>query len=200
MKEIILASNSPRRKKLLAENNIPFTVVVPHVEERKEDGMKPEELAMALAFEKAYDVAVRFRNHTVLGADTVVAFENQILGKPKDREEAEEYLRLLSGNYHRVITGFAILNLDMGVKRIDYEESSVYFRKLDQEEIFRYIMTEEPYDKAGGYGIQGAASSFIEKYIGDYENIVGLPVQKIFEYLRELEVVLCRKNTMNALQ
>lgn len=199
MKEIILASNSPRRRQLLNENNVPFTVVVPHAEERKEDGMRPEELAMALAFEKAFDVAVRYKNHIVLAADTIVAYGNHILGKPKDRVEAEEYLRLLSGKCHRVVTGFALLNLDMGLKRIDNEESLVCFRELDSEEIFRYVATEEPYDKAGGYGIQGTASSFVERYIGDYDNIVGLPVQKVLSYLKELEVVLCRQNIMKTL-
>lgn len=200
MKEIILASNSPRRKKLLAENNIPFTVVASRAVERKEDEMRPEEMAMALAFEKAYEVAVRFQSRTVLGADTVVAVGNRILGKPKDLREAEEYLRLLSGNYHRVVTGFAILNLAIGWKRIDYEESFVYFRKIGEKELFRYVRSEEPYDKAGGYGIQGKASSFVEKYTGNYDNIVGLPVQKVFEYLRELEVILCQKSTMSSLQ
>lgn len=185
MQEIILASNSPRRKELLAKYNIPFFVVSPQIEERHQSLVFPEELAMALAFEKAYHVAITHPDQVVLAADTIVAFGERILGKPSNHEEAEEYLRLLSGNRHRVITGFSVINLRTGYKRIDYTESFVSFRNLMDKEISEYVKTEEPYDKAGGYAIQGMASTFVERYDGDYENIVGLPVKKVLPYLNE---------------
>lgn len=185
MKEIILASNSPRRKALLEKYNIPFFVVSPNIQERHQTIMSPQELAMALAFEKAHDVSLNYSDRTILAADTIVAFEERILGKPSNPEEAEEYLRLLAGNQHRVITGFAVINLRSGYKRIDYVESFVHFRNLTDKEISEYVKSEEPYDKAGGYAIQGMASVFVERYDGDYENIVGLPVQKVLPFLNE---------------
>lgn len=176
MKKIILASKSPRRLELLKSYDLDIEVISSDIEEITHGDEKPEQLSMALAFEKAYSVSIERKNQLVLGADTVVALEGKILGKPKDRDDAFRILSLLSGKTHRVITGVSIIKGDK--KIIDYESTLVSFRNLSKDQIIKYIDTKEPMDKAGAYGIQGYGKILVESISGSYSNVVGLPIVK----------------------
>lgn len=182
---IVLASASPRRREILMREGINFTVDIGNTEE-KFSSVSPEVMAMSFAFEKAFSSAKRNPKALVLGADTVVAVGDRILGKPENKGQAREFLNLLSGREHRVITGFSLISLDDDFKIIDYDETFLKFRELKESDIEEYISTKEPYDKAGGYGIQGEADKFLEHIKGSFDNVVGLPVEKIIRYLREL--------------
>lgn len=186
---IILASNSARRKKLLEKCGIEFEVIASDIEEKVNIDIKPKELCISFAFEKAYDVAQRNPDRFVIGADTAVEIDGRILGKPEDKAEAIKFLKLLSGREHSVITGFAIINLSKNIKIADYEESKVLFKTLSDDEIEDYVSSTEPYDKAGGYAIQGEAGKFVESYHGDYDNIVGLPTEKVIEVLKRFRSI-----------
>lgn len=181
--DIVLASNSPRRKELLNNLNIDFKIIPSNVEEVVIENEKPEVLAMRLAFSKAYDVASKNKNSIVIGADTIVVLNDNVLGKPKDENDAFNMLKNLSNTYHQVITGISVVRLKDEKKIVDYVVSDVKFKKLDDEKIKRYIDTKEPLDKAGAYGIQGYGSLLVEEIKGDYFNIVGLPTSKLDEIL-----------------
>lgn len=183
MDNIILASSSPRRRKLLKKFKVEHTVVESHTKEITNEKDNPAQTAMGLAFRKAYDVGKRYRDSIVIGADTIVVFENQILGKPKDKLDAEKMLEALSGNEHEVITGIGLINLHQNKKIVDFERTIVKFEKLDKELIARYINTKEPFDKAGSYGIQGYGSLLVKKINGCYDNVIGLPMSKLNKLL-----------------
>lgn len=138
---------------------------------------------MSLAFRKAYAVAKDHPEKIVIGADTVVVFKGEILSKPKNSEDAFRMLSLLSGKTHEVITGISILDLDRGQKIVDFEKTKVKFRDLDKDIIDKYISTEEAFDKAGSYGIQGIGALLVEKIDGCYLNVVGLPLVKLDKVL-----------------
>ena len=176
MNKIILASASPRRYDLLKEYDLDIEVIRPDIEETIRGDERPEQLAMALAFEKAYSISLDRTDDIVLGADTIVVLGDKILGKPKDRDEAFEMLSSLSGKTHRVITGISIIKGSR--KIVDFESTSVTFRELNKEQILKYIATEEPMDKAGAYGIQGYGKILVESINGSYSNVVGLPIVK----------------------
>lgn len=179
---LILASGSPRRKELLATLNIPFEVIVSEFDE-KIDASKPlAEEIKRLSYGKAYSVYINNKDAVVIGADTIVTIDNKVLGKPKDKEDAERMLKKLSGSIHTVITGVTIISSE---KCETFASSNkVYFDKLSDEEINEYINTLEPMDKAGAYAIQGLGSKFIKKIEGDYYAIVGLPINQIYKKLR----------------
>ena len=179
--KIILASNSPRRKELLQLNGIDFEVIPSNVDEVIDHELNVYENVMNLAKIKCLDVYQKNTGRTVLAADTIVVFNNEILGKPKDEKDAFRMLSLLSGQTHEVITGVAVAK-DNGVE-VSYEVSKVVFKNLTEEEIFEYISTKEPMDKAGSYAIQGIGGKFIEKFEGDFNNIVGLPVELVKKML-----------------
>ena len=180
--EIILASGSPRRRELLGLCCPDFRVEVSGADEHVTEALSPEQLVARLAEKKASEVASRFPEATVIGSDTVVELDGEILGKPHSKEEAAEMLRALSGRSHRVLTGVTV----MGPKGTEThcEETSVVFREMSQAEINWYVATGEPMDKAGAYGIQGYAAIFIEKIDGDYYNVMGLPVCQVGLMLR----------------
>lgn len=183
MNKIILASSSPRRKELLERYNLNPTIFKPEVEEKEGLGENPIQIAMSLAFEKAYWVSDHFNNdEIIIGADTIVVYENEILGKPKDKEDAFRTLSLLSGKTHFVITGVSIIKANSSLKVVDYEKTKVEFRKLSESQINRYIETKEPMDKAGAYGIQGYGEILVKGIEGCYSNVVGLPLGKL-DYL-----------------
>ncbi len=141
-----------------------------------------------LAHHKAEVVAQKKENRLVLGADTVVVIDGQILGQPQDPEDAERMLRQLSGKWHKVLTGVALVRRGDGAcSLIAHESTRVHFAELTEEELAWYVNTGEPMDKAGAYAIQGRAAAFIKELEGDYFNIVGLPVRRVYELLRELE-------------
>jgi septum formation protein len=184
---IILASASPRRAELLRSAAIPFTVDVADIAEDLKTGEKPVEHAERLAREKAEVVANRNPGKIVLGADTIVLVDDQILGKPRDPADAKRMLGLLSGRAHQVITGVAIVFLESDYRKLETrsEKTKVFFDKLTSADIEAYIATREPMDKAGAYAIQGIASRWITKIEGDYANVVGLPVALVWEMLQK---------------
>lgn len=178
-KKLILASASPRRKFLLSQLGIDFTVEPSIGEENIDINLPPAVVAVNLAENKARNVALRHNDSLVLGADTIVVIDGRILGKPRDSEQAVEILSLLSGRWHSVYTGVALIDAETGRQIKDYEESKVKFKYLSAREIKNYINTGEPFDKAGAYGIQGKGSLLVEKIEGCYYNIVGLPLFKL---------------------
>lgn len=184
MKKVILASNSPRRREILGKF-INFEAVTAEVKEDNDFFKSPETLVMALAFEKANSVAAKHEDAIVIGADTVVEIEGEILGKPKSREDAKRMMEKLKGKSHKVITGFSIIDLSSDKKYMDYEVTEVVFKDLSDEEIEAYLNKAEYMDKAGAYGIQEEAALFVEKIEGDYLNIVGFPISKIYTVLKD---------------
>lgn len=192
---IILASASPRRAELLRSAAIPFTVDVADIAEDAKAGEKPVEHAARLAREKAEVVANRNPGKIVLGADTIVLVDDQILGKPRDPADAKRMLRLLSGRAHQVITGVAIVFLESEYRKLETrsEKTKVFFDKLTSADIEAYIATREPMDKAGAYAIQGIASRWITKIEGDYANVVGLPVALVWEMLQKFVTPASRR-------
>ncbi|MBE7040251.1 MAG: septum formation inhibitor Maf [Ruminococcaceae bacterium] len=183
---IILASASPRRRDILSNIGVKFGIFTADCDEYIEDGIMPAEAVMLLSMKKCAASAKYFANEKkiVIGADTVVVFENEILTKPKDSEDAFAMLRKLSGRIHSVMTGVSIMRTSDAKCETFYEKTDVKFKDLTDEEIRAYIKTGEPLDKAGSYGIQGIGSLFIEKIDGDYFNVVGLPVCKLCEKLK----------------
>lgn len=184
--KIILASASPRRREILQMAGIDFTVCVSDVDESSDANASPCELVCALARKKAEAVAALHPGKTVLGADTVVCIDGMALGKPKNRNDAHTMLMKLSGRKHEVFTGFCILRGEHCIN--DYERTAVCFRELGEDEINWYLDTGEPFDKAGAYAIQGKGGLLIRRIEGDYYNVVGLPICRIFmefEKLRE---------------
>ena len=184
MKEIILASNSPRRRELLKKLDIEFNVVISNIEEEINSNISPYELACNLAHQKAKDVLTKIKDKAIIIAADTVVIHNEVLGKPKTKQEAYEMLKSLSGTTHEVVTGLVVIDSYSYKEIIEYEVTKVSFREIENEEIYRYIETGEPMDKAGAYGIQGKASLFIEKINGDYYNVMGLPVYRLGNILK----------------
>lgn len=190
MSKIILASASPRRKELLAKAGISFTVI-PAAGEEKRTSEDPGEAVQQLARDKAEWVAQSLaeceERTLVIGSDTIVVFENRILGKPKDRRDAAETLEKLQGNTHQVYTGVTVLERKAGkwVEHTFFESTDVTFYPVSREEIQDYIATGEPMDKAGSYGIQGLFGIYVKGICGDYNNVVGLPVARLFHEMKK---------------
>jgi septum formation protein len=178
---LILASGSPRRADLLRAAGIEFTVRIADVDETILPGESPRDYVLRLSRAKA--LAVAGEGELVLGADTTVVIEDEIAGKPVDIEDARRMLRALSGRWHEVLTGVTLLR---GHKILsDVAITRVKFSEMSEPEIDWYVSTGEPMDKAGAYGIQGYASRFVERIEGSYSNVVGLPVQMVYEMLKE---------------
>ena len=181
--EIILASNSPRRRELL-KTIADFKVVVSNAKEET-DFTIPQEVCVDLAFKKAEVVAKEHYNSIVIGADTIVVCNGQIIGKPKDIQDNIKILKMLSGTSHFVYTGYAILYKDY--KKLGLECTQVVFKKLTEQQILNYANSGSGLDKAGGYGIQDDV--FVEKIVGSYDNVVGFPTEKIkieLDYIKEV--------------
>lgn len=186
MREVILASQSPRRRELLGRFLDSFTVLTDDTEEIRIAGEAPEKTVQRLAMEKVHHVAERAeRDALIIGADTVVVLENKVLGKPADEQEAAAMLSMLSGRCHSVLTGIAVLDTRSGDCVGDYAETKVRFRQLTKTDIDRYIASKEPMDKAGAYGIQELGALFVEGIDGDYFNVVGLPLCRLDKLLKE---------------
>lgn len=181
---IILASKSPRRQELLKLMDVEFRIVLKEVDESYPEGLSPVEIAVYIAEKKAkaFDESLG-ENELVLTADTIVCVEGTILGKPDNAEHAFEMLSMLSGKKHEVITGVAFLQNHK--LHSFYEVSEVYFRELSAEQIRHYIAACKPFDKAGSYGIQEWAGLVgIQKIVGSYTNVVGLPTHRVYEELQ----------------
>lgn len=185
---IVLASSSPRRKELFGKLGVPFEIITSDVEETIVTATSIEQYVQEVALLKGRDVAEKAKNKTIISADTIVAFQNQLLHKPKTKEEATNHLRKLSNNYHSVLTAVAIILPD-GREETFVEETKVYFKKLSNQLIEAYVQTEDPYDKAGGYGIQTEGMLFVDRIVGDYNTVVGLPIATLFEKLVELNII-----------
>lgn len=179
--KLILASTSPRRAELLESASITFEAIRPEADERPHTGETPVEYAVRTAREKAESIAIP-RDVIVLGADTVVAIEGHILGKPSGPEEAKEMLRLLSGKMHEVITGVCLRTA--GKTICFHVATAVLFREISDDEIAAYIATGEPLDKAGAYAIQDGAAGMVRRIDGSYSNVVGLPLCEVLGALR----------------
>jgi septum formation protein len=180
---LVLASASPRRRQLLQAAGLDFEIVESGVDEQMHESESGRDFALRMAGEKALAVSTRRPETLVLGADTVVEIDAEILGKPQSQEEARTMLQKLSGQVHRVFTGFALARAGQIVESAAIE-SLVRFRELSGAEIERYIATEEPYDKAGGYAVQGDAGEFIAAVEGSTANVMGLPIDEVLEALR----------------
>ena len=184
--DIILASQSPRRRELLERMGLPFRIITPDIDEHMERELPPGELVAAISAEKARAVAAQAGGAIVIAADTVVALDGAVLGKPADESDAARMLSALSGRTHQVFTGLTVA-CGADVRTVS-EETAVTFRPLTAEEIAAYVRTGEPMDKAGAYGIQGYGALLVEGIRGDYYNVMGLPVCRLGGLLRELGV------------
>jgi len=183
--KITLASASPRRAELLRTLGLSFEQQVSAVDETGVCSDKPGELAEALALSKAADVAPRVDSGLIIGADTIVVLDNEMLGKPASTGEAVSMLRRLSGRRHIVISGIAVMDAKTGKSLASHEETTVIFRPLSERVIQSYVKTGEPMDKAGAYGIQGRGALLVEAVNGCYFNVVGLPLGLLADLLEE---------------
>lgn len=181
--EVILASQSPRRRELMQHLRIPFTVRVADIDETM-DPLKPPSEEVARVSRRKAEAIPRDPEDIVIAADTIVVCDGMVLGKPADAEDAFRMLSLLSGRSHQVMTGLTVCRGERTV--VTTEVTDVRFRPLSSQEILDYIATGEPMDKAGAYGIQGGASVFAERIEGDYYNVIGLPVCRLSCILKEL--------------
>lgn len=176
MKKLILASSSPRRKELLEQVKLPFTISTSNVDETYDSHLSPVEIVQFLARKKAEAVFKNHRDSIVLGSDTIVVLDGKILGKPKNQSEAKQMLSSLSGRTHAVITGVAIMSKEK--EECFAVETLVTFYELTDFEIEYYVDTGEPFDKAGAYGIQGIGATLVKEIKGDYFSVVGLPIAR----------------------
>ena len=191
MTQLILASQSPRRKQLLQQLGVIFEIH-PSTLDESTHVKDPRVLVQYLAKEKALDVAVKYRDALVIGADTIVVLEDKILGKPKDPEEAITMLSSLSGRSHEVFTGISLQYVDhegiLSEAHTFVEKTTVWFQALEEKEIIRYVNSGSPMDKAGAYGIQDDwGAIFVKKITGDYYNVVGLPLSRCYEELKKIK-------------
>lgn len=191
--KLILASKSPRRAEILRAVGWSFAAVAANVDETRAPAEDAVSYVTRLAQTKARTVAEQVSAGLVLGADTIVLVDGEILGQPRDADDARRMLILLSGKWHEVLTGVALVRKRIGVNddRVlsDHEVTRVRFAKLSESELDWYISTREPMDKAGAYAIQGSAALFIEEVQGDYFNIVGLPIRLVYELLRRFQAI-----------
>jgi septum formation protein len=183
---LILASASPRRQELLSRAGLSFDVIPSSYEEDLSLNMPPMELAMYLAHGKAREVAARYPDVVVIGADTFIVHEGDILGKPSGEDDAREMLGALSGKAHEVITGYTVIHGDKVVSQS--VSTKVVFRQLSDDEINEYVATGEPMGKAGAYAIQGMGEKLVERIEGSLDNVIGLPVNEVMEVLRKFGI------------
>jgi septum formation protein len=186
MKTIYLASKSPRRREILEIMGFDYELVSGDCPEIVNDWERPDQVVMSIALQKGLSAAKQFNSgELIISADTIVVSEGKILGKPKDKAHAREMLLALSGKTHQVMTAFSIIEAGKHMKIVDYVTTHVRFKKFDEAFIEWYLSTDEAYDKAGAYGIQGKGALMVEEISGDYLNVVGFPISRIMDVLRE---------------
>lgn len=185
MKQLILASGSPRRRELLEKCDIPFICIPADIDESIDETMPLGEEIGRLSRRKAEHILQEYPDAVVIGSDTIVTADGRILGKPADRQEAAAMLRLLSGRAHQVITGLTVISSRRSYTA--YTVSDVHFAEMDENDINTYLDTGECMDKAGAYGIQGYGGRYIEKIEGDFYSIMGLPLHLVFEELKHFD-------------
>jgi septum formation protein len=181
--KLILASGSPRRSEILTSVGWEFTKIVPDIDETELADENPADYVQRLAKEKAEEIAVNHPDSIVLGADTTVVIDNQIIGKPINLDDAKRMLKLLSGRTHEVLTGVAIVK--NGTTRVGLQTTKVKFAELDEKQIEFLVAFGSPLDKAGGYAVQAQAALFIEGIEGDYWNVVGLPISLVYRLMND---------------
>lgn len=186
---VILASASPRRVELLSGLGLTFTVMPSGADETYRSGEKPGVHVRRISRAKAQAVAALHPEAWVLGADTIVVVDGEVLGKPRDREDARRMLHLLSGREHYVYTGFTMIRKATFALYGKIVRSTVVFKPIEEDEMEWYIHTNEPYDKAGGYAVQEKGGLFVRRIRGSYSNVIGLPVSEVFEVLKKIGVV-----------
>ncbi len=192
-KELILASQSPRRHELLEKLGVPFQAEQSHViENAKKEEETVEQYVTTLAIQKAEAIAKKYPNKVIIGADTIVTINGQVLPKPENKVQAKSFLKMLSGEKHTVLTAVAIV--DEGKVTSFVSETAVTFYELAEEMIEAYIQTEDPYDKAGAYGIQSNGLFFVKEIHGDYYAVMGLPIAELTEKLLALNILSIGKD------
>ena len=189
--KFILASSSPRRRELLLRLQTPFDIILPDVDESviPPEG-SPETYCTALAELKANDISQHYPNNLVIGSDTIVVLDNNIMGKPEDKAMAQNMLETLSGKTHHVYTGVCLKWADKNIHHLFAEITMVTFRELSEADINHYIESCPPYDKAGSYGIQDWSAVFVKEIKGCYDNVVGFPISRFYEELKKLGINL----------
>ena len=185
--KIILASGSPRRRELFSKLRVNFQYVTSEINEEFNTNVPITDEVMRLAAMKAYNVSNIYNEAMIIGADTVVVLDGKVFGKPKNRDEAISMLKQLSGRTHEVITGVAVINKKEKICERFYDITKVTFKKISDELIEWYIDKEEPYDKAGAYAIQDTGNVLVKSIDGDFYNVVGLPISKIFDTFGKME-------------
>jgi septum formation protein len=190
MKQIILASASPRRKQLLKQLGLEFKVIPSEIEEKLNPRLHPRKQVEVLSEQKAQHVAGKSKNAIVIGVDTMVSYKNEVIGKPKDEKDAKRILKRLSGKQQSVITAFTIIDTAAKKSVTKSVETKVWFRRIPEQEIRSYIAKEKPYDKAGAYGIQTLGAIFVEKVEGDFLSAVGLPLFTLAKELKKFGVTV----------
>ncbi|HBA53389.1 Maf family protein [Syntrophorhabdus aromaticivorans] len=186
---IVLASESTRRVDILRTLGISFSIIPPDIDETRRKDETPQEFARRVSYEKAFKVGSHFPDKWVIGADTIVVLKGKVLGKPKNERDAFTMLKTLRGRWHKVITGYCVLNLSKDIISRDIVETRVFVRDMTDEEIIRYIKTSEPLGKAGSYAVQGKGGYMVKEIKGSYTNVVGLPICEIAEALLSLGVL-----------
>ena len=189
---LVLASASPRREEMLRLVGVSFAILHGNVNEAPQAEEAPQDYALRLSEAKARAVAAMRPGHWVLGADTIVTIDGELLGKPATRDEARCMIRKLSGREHTVITAFTLFNSEQVELIRQAVASQVRFKEVPDDEVEWYVATDEPYDKAGGYAVQGKASFLVSEIHGSYTNVVGLPLCEVVEALKELGLVAFR--------
>ncbi len=187
--QIILASASPRRQELLCSVGLKFKTIPAHANEDYKEGESPREHVQRLAKDKALAIAKKYPQAWVLGADTIVVIDEMILGKPKNKAQAQKMLERLSGREHKVFTGFTLAHIAFKVSKTKVIQSAVRFKTISPEEMEWYISCDEPYDKAGSYAVQGKGAYFIKSIRGSYTNVIGLPLCEVLEELKSLGAI-----------
>ncbi len=187
--KLVLASRSPRRKELLEQMGLAIDILPADVDETEKPDQPPLDLVKALSEKKTCHIMLQRKNAWVLGADTIVVQDRQILNKPKNREQAIHMLGLLSGRTHAVLTGYTVGHFARRQMKTRAVETQVVFKTLTRQEILWYTGTQEPYDKAGGYAIQGLGAFLVKEICGSYSNVVGLPVCELIQTLTTLQVI-----------
>ncbi len=188
MKNIYLASSSPRRERILKELGLNFSINPPEHFIEKESGTEAEDLVCHNSLGKAKEVAVNYRNAIIIGCDTIITIDKEIFSKPLTSENAYTMLEKLSGRWHNVLSGLAVIDTEFDKELVGYEETKVRFKVLSKDEIDDYVKSGEPLDKAGAYGVQGYGKVFVEEIAGDVSTVIGLPKGLVVKFLSEFGV------------
>jgi septum formation protein len=186
---LVLASESTRRIDILRTLGVSFAIMPPDIDERRKPYESPKDYVLRISYEKAQKVGSLFPEKWIIGADTIVVHKGRVLGKPKTEDDAFAMLKRLRANWHKVFTGYCILNVSKHIVYQDVAETKVFIKDLTDEEIEKYVSTSEPFDKAGSYAVQGKGGYMVKEIKGSFTNVVGLPICEITEALLSLGIL-----------